>query len=101
MLTGATADPELPEGAVDSQDAELPAAHDGISKPEMAQEPSSTRRRAAWQRVLGSPYFRRGMQSSMGTAAIMALASLHPVFSALSLDPVRANTALILVGAAA
>ena len=58
---------------------------------------AAARRAQAGKRLLGSPAFRRGAQTAVGTAIVMAICSPPAVFNALSLDPIMSNPSLILV----
>lgn len=91
----------LPPGEARQESAEpLPGR---AAAPPLQAQGSLLRRRArrrggAWQRVRRSPYFRRGLQCSAGTALVMAVASIPAVWGGLSLDPALANPSIILVG---
>lgn len=59
--------------------------------------PFDKKRRVIWARLRRSPYFRRGVATALGTAAILGVCSIPAVWDALSLDPVLANCSIILV----
>lgn len=82
--------------------AGLPRHESAEQGPTAAATPTSTahcrgKRRAAWERMRRSPYFRRGAQATLGTAVVMGVCSIPAVWNGVSLDPIMANPAIILV----